>query len=87
MAMHQKSPGGCRWCGQVEYFHCSRWSKELSDLTGNGLHQFVHPTQEQIKERMLKRRAKKTEIPEEESQFHESEKEVNISEMGLPRAN
>lgn len=54
--MHQKSPAGCRWCGQVRYFHCQRWSKELSDLTGNGSHGYVHPTQEQIKERMLKRR-------------------------------
>lgn len=85
MAMHQKSPGGCRWCGQVEYFHCSRWSKELSDLTGNGLHQFVHPTQEQIKERMLERRVNKTELHKQESFSFDSEDEVNIS-WPLPSA-
>lgn len=50
------NPGSCRWCGIDKPDHCQRWSRKLSEIDGNGWHGYVHPTQEQIKERMLKRK-------------------------------
>ncbi len=50
------NPGSCRWCGINKQDHCQRWSSELHRLGENGWHGYVHPTQEQIKERMMRRR-------------------------------
>jgi hypothetical protein len=49
-------PGSCRWCGINKQDHCQRWSRQLHELGENGWHGFVHPTEEQIKARMLKHR-------------------------------
>jgi len=45
------NPGGCRHCGQPKYFHCQLWHGNDRGFEG-----FIEPTQEQIKERMIKRR-------------------------------
>jgi len=45
------NPGGCRYCGQPQYLHCQIWHG-----VGRGFEGFIPPTQEQIKDRMLRRR-------------------------------
>ncbi|MYW46376.1 hypothetical protein [Streptomyces sp. SID161] len=44
-----ESPFGCSWCGDEQYHHGSQWAPII------GLHEWRQPTQEQIKERMLRR--------------------------------
>jgi hypothetical protein len=43
------APYGCSWCGDEKHHHGSQWAPII------GLHQWQQPTQEQIKERMLRR--------------------------------
>jgi hypothetical protein len=43
-------PSACRWCGVERHDHWGRWADPV------GWHQYVTPTQEQIKARMLERR-------------------------------
>lgn len=51
MSQHNlPNPGGCALCGADKQNHCQRWHGP-----GIGFGGFVDPTQEQIKERMLKR--------------------------------
>jgi hypothetical protein len=45
------TPFGCRWCGTEQGGHGRRW------MAGRGMHGWEQPTQEQIKARMLARRA------------------------------
>ncbi|EFL29376.1 hypothetical protein SSOG_09090 [Streptomyces himastatinicus ATCC 53653] len=45
------NPMGCRWCGLDKRPHFQQWKPPV------GWHQWTQPTQEQIKERMLARRA------------------------------
>ncbi len=45
------SPNGCQHCGVDEREHMQRWKH------GAGWHQWTRPTQQQIKTRMLARRA------------------------------
>lgn len=47
------NPMGCRWCGLDKRPHFQQWKPPV------GWHQWEQPTQEQIKERMLARRAAK----------------------------
>ncbi len=47
------APGGCRYCGAEKYNHCQRYHGPELGFGG-----FVHPTQEQIKERMLANRSR-----------------------------
>lgn len=49
------NPSGCRHCGIDERGHARRWTPPSKD--GPGWHQWTPPTQEQIKARMLARRA------------------------------
>ncbi|MGW5477655.1 hypothetical protein [Streptomyces sp. NPDC004008] len=44
-------PSACRWCGIPQREHAQRWAKPV------GWHRWEQPTQEQIKARMLARRA------------------------------
>ncbi|GAB2468167.1 hypothetical protein GCM10027187_40450 [Streptosporangium sandarakinum] len=59
------NPGGCRWCGVDKYAspsglnsdpydHVSRWVPDV------GWHPWTQPTTEQIKARMLARRARRS---------------------------
>jgi hypothetical protein len=48
------TPNGCRWCGIPKRPHFQQWKPPA------GWHQWEPPTQEQIKERMLARRAAKS---------------------------
>lgn len=48
-------PSGCRWCGIPKHHHFGRWSKALAETGVHGWHLYIHPTTEQIKERMLDR--------------------------------
>lgn len=50
-------PSGCRWCGVAQDSHFQRWSDARADAVGKGWHVHEPPTTEQIKERMLGRRA------------------------------
>ena len=45
------NPAACRWCPHEKHDHMQRWTKTA------GWHQWTQPTQEQIKARMLARRA------------------------------
>lgn len=45
------APFGCRWCGIEKRPHCQQWKAPV------GWHKWERPTDEQIKERMLARRA------------------------------
>jgi hypothetical protein len=47
-------PNGCRWCGIEDREHFQRWKPPV------GWHQWVEPTPEQRKERILARRRRKT---------------------------
>jgi hypothetical protein len=47
-------PSACRACGLPKRGHCQRWSKTI------GWHQWLPPTNAQIKARMLARRARRT---------------------------
>lgn len=58
---HTPPPNGCRWCGIEERNHLQRWKPEV------GWHQWVAPTSEQRKERMLARR--KRQRAEDKAQF------------------
>ncbi len=49
--MKETSPGGCFYCGLPKQNHCQVWHGP-----GIGISGFVEPTQEQIKERILRRR-------------------------------
>jgi hypothetical protein len=51
-------PNACRWCGDDPGHHGSQWVASV------GLHQWEQPTQEQIKARMLGRRAARIEAGE-----------------------
>lgn len=44
-------PSACRWCGIPKRSHFQQWKKPV------GWHTWTHPLQEQIKARMLARRA------------------------------
>ena len=44
-----ESPYGCRWCGVEKRHHGRRWTVVI------GVHSWIEPTQEAIKERMLRR--------------------------------
>ncbi|MGW1870957.1 hypothetical protein ACWCPS_36130 [Streptomyces mauvecolor] len=48
------NPYGCQECGVAADAHGRRWHPEA------GVHQWIQPTQEQIKERMRARRAART---------------------------
>lgn len=76
------SPGGCRYCGVEKVKHCQIYHGPELGYGG-----FVAPTQEQIKERMLRRRRERRFATIVDNIYHESENEVNISmEHGLPNA-
>lgn len=45
------TPYGCRWCGIAQRAHARQWAPII------GMHQWQEPSQEQIKERMTRRRA------------------------------
>lgn len=45
------APGGCQHCGLPRHGHCQRWTRAA------GWHGYTAPTDEQIKARMLARRA------------------------------
>lgn len=47
------TPSACRYCGIERHDHFRRWSKEVK------WHGWTAPTQEQIKARMLERRAER----------------------------
>ena len=47
----QPAPYGCSWCGDERHHHGHQWAPII------GTHQWMQPTQAQIKERMLRRRA------------------------------
>ena len=47
------TPNGCRWCGIDQRPHAMQWKPPI------GWHQWERPTQQQIKERMLARRAER----------------------------
>lgn len=49
-----RPPSGCRWCGRGRHDHYQRW------YGAAGWHEYEHPTTEQIKTRMLARRAATT---------------------------
>ena len=53
-------PSGCRHCGVEARDHFQRWA------SGVGWHQWVEPTREQIKARMLARRDPRYSRPTEE---------------------
>lgn len=44
-----ESPYGCRWCGVEQRHHDRRWAVII------GVHPWMEPTQDAIKERMLRR--------------------------------
>lgn len=44
-------PSGCRWCGIGQREHCQQWTAEAA------WHSWRPPTQDQILDRMLQRRA------------------------------
>jgi hypothetical protein len=44
------NPNGCHWCGEDRERHVQLWHPEV------GWHQWVEPTDEQRKERLLQRR-------------------------------
>lgn len=48
------NPSGCRHCGIDQREHARRWKPPA------GWHQWTAPTQQQIKDRMLARRARST---------------------------
>jgi hypothetical protein len=58
-------PNGCRYCGLDYQGHCQRWHPDAAVETkyingkafNDGWHAWIQPTQEQIKQRMLARRA------------------------------
>jgi hypothetical protein len=50
MAKSLTTPSGCKHCGLPQRPHAQRWKPPV------GWHQWEHPTQEQIKARMLDRR-------------------------------
>jgi hypothetical protein len=43
------APYGCSWCGDEKHHHGNQWAPII------GMHQWRQPTQDQIKERMLRR--------------------------------
>jgi hypothetical protein len=47
------NPNGCRWCGIDRRPHFQQWKPPV------GWHQWEQPTQQQIKDRMLARRAER----------------------------
>lgn len=49
------SPNACRYCGDDQYHHGNQWHREV------GFHKWIAPTQEQIRDRMLARRAQRGE--------------------------
>ncbi|MFF1604188.1 hypothetical protein ACFVYV_43385 [Streptomyces mirabilis] len=49
------APSACRWCGIPEREHAQRWKPPV------GWHKWAPPTQQQIKDRMLVRRANRKE--------------------------
>jgi hypothetical protein len=59
MTKPRPEPQGCSRCGIPEREHMQRWKKPLSG-GGDGWHQWIAPTQGQIKARMLARRAART---------------------------
>jgi hypothetical protein len=52
--MTTAAPSACRYCGIGHREHAQRWTTEA------GWHQWTPPTQQQIKDRMLARRARTT---------------------------
>lgn len=46
-------PSGCRWCEIGQRVHCQRWTEEA------GWHKWAPPTDQQIKDRMWVRRARR----------------------------
>ncbi|MFI1472092.1 hypothetical protein [Streptomyces wuyuanensis] len=53
---HGTEVNGCRHCGVPEREHMQRWSRRDGER-GPGWHTWTQPTQEQIKERMRRRRS------------------------------
>lgn len=53
--MAMTNPMGCRWCGLDKRPHMQQWSPPSKG--GPGWHVWEQPTQQQIKDRMLARRA------------------------------
>ncbi|MEU1309464.1 hypothetical protein ABZ419_11295 [Streptomyces cinnamoneus] len=47
------SPNSCRYCGVEERGHAQQWKADV------GWHKWASPTEEQIKARMLARRAER----------------------------
>ena len=57
-------PSGCRWCGIDQRDHAQRWTPPSKG--GPGWHKWAQPTQEQIKARMLARRAAQSATQDDE---------------------
>lgn len=51
-------PSACRWCGIPKRGHFQQWSPPSKG--GPGWHKWEHPSQAQVKARMLARRAART---------------------------
>jgi hypothetical protein len=51
-------PSGCRWCGVDQRDHMQRWTPPSKD--GPGWHKWTPPTQQQTKDRMIARRARRS---------------------------
>jgi len=47
-------PSACRWCGISKREHMQRWTPPSKG--GPGWHQWIQPTQDQTKARMIARR-------------------------------
>lgn len=50
-------PSGCRYCGIDQQNHLQRWDAQYRAETGNGWHQHIPPTADQVRTRMTARRA------------------------------
>ncbi|WP_448333546.1 hypothetical protein [Streptomyces sp. DSM 41534] len=58
----EPAPYGCSWCGTERQRHGRRWTPII------GVHQWQQPSQDKIKERMLRRRADR--LAAEPTRYH-----------------
>lgn len=60
--MPTPTPYGCSWCGDERHHHGNQWAPII------GAHQWLQPSQAQIKERMVRRRADR--LAAEPAKYH-----------------